>query len=49
MRKKKGTYCRKLERVDLYSEGGNVLLLKFSCQMTLDKGGLQDKQVSIGQ
>lgn len=47
--KRKVTYCRKLKRVNFYSEGGNVLLLKLSRQMALDKGGLQDEEVSIGQ
>lgn len=33
-------------RVDLDSESGDVLLLEFSCQVTLHKGGLADTTVS---
>lgn len=34
------------ERVDLNTQGGNVLLLKFTSQMALDEGGLFDGVVS---
>jgi hypothetical protein len=35
------TYGRETERVNLNTEGGDVLLLEFTSQMTLDEGGLQ--------
>ena len=33
-------YCGEAQRVNLDTEGGHVLLLEFTCQMTLDEGGL---------
>jgi hypothetical protein len=33
------------ERMDLYSEGGNVLLLEFASQVALDEGGLCQQQI----
>jgi hypothetical protein len=35
-----GTYCGEAERVDFYTKSSNVLLLKFTSQVALDKGGL---------
>lgn len=35
-----GAYGSEAKRVDLDTEGGNVLLLEFTGQVTLDEGGL---------
>lgn len=42
------TYGSEAERVDLDTEGRNVLLLEFSGQMALDEGCLQGDVVSEG-
>jgi hypothetical protein len=34
------TYCAETKRVNLDTEGSDVLLLEFSGQMALDEGGL---------
>jgi hypothetical protein len=34
-------YRRETERVDFYTEGGNVFLLKLAGDVTLDEGGLE--------
>ena len=36
-----GPHRCKAERVDFYTERGNVLLLELTRQMSLDEGGLQ--------
>lgn len=33
-------YCGEAQRVNLDTEGGHVLLLEFTSQVTLDEGGL---------
>ena len=35
------TYRAEVERVDLDTEGGDVLLLELASQVTLDEGGLR--------
>lgn len=34
------SYCGETQRVDIDTEGGNVLLLELASQMALDKRGL---------
>lgn len=43
---RKLTYGGEAKRVNLDTEGGHVLLLKLSSQVTLDKGGLSLIHVS---
>jgi hypothetical protein len=38
---RRGTYGVKVERVHLDTKGGNVLLLEFTSQVTLDESGLR--------
>ena len=40
-------YCCEAKRVDLYTEGCNVLLFELASKMALDKGGLDENLVSF--
>lgn len=41
------TYGGEAERVNLDSEGGNVLLLEFAGKMALDKSGLESRLLAF--